>query len=188
MNFRIGAHVEATDGRVGEITRVIVEARDRTLSHIVVRDGRFSTERLVPIEAVAEATSERVALRLAQAQFGLLQPYAHSVQYTPNAPADTYLGVAKNPITLDRAEISEDERSFRGGERVEATDGTVGKADEVIIDHDTRKLTDIVLVEGHIWHKHHVTIPVDSVDYARRGVIYLKLSKAELQPLTKPVN
>ena len=41
MNFRIGAHVEATDGRVGEITRVIVEARDRTLSHIVVREGRL---------------------------------------------------------------------------------------------------------------------------------------------------
>jgi uncharacterized protein YrrD len=188
MNFRIGAHVEATDGRVGEITRVIVEARDRTLSHIVVREGRFSTERLVPIAAVAEATSERVALRLAHAQFVLLQPYAQSVQYTPNAPPDTYLGVAKNPVTLDQSGITEDERSFRGGERVEATDGTVGKADEVVVDHDTLKLTDIVLVEGHLWHKHHVTIPVDSVDYARRGVIYLKLSKAELEPLTKPVN
>jgi hypothetical protein len=167
---------------------VIIQARDRTLTHIVVREGRFSTERLVPIEAVTEATSERVALRLAHAQFGLLQPFAHSVHYTPNSPSDTYLGVAKNPITLDQTDISENERSFRGGERVEATDGTVGKADELVVDHDTRKLTDIVLVEGHLWHKHHVTIPVDSVDYASRGVIYLKLSKAELEPLTKPVN
>jgi len=187
MNFRIGVHVEATDGRIGEITRVIVEARDRTLSHIVVRDGRFSTERLVPIEAVAEATSEHVGLRMAHAQFQLLQPYAHSVQYTPDATPDPYLRGVSNPVTLTQADISEDERSFSGGERVEATDGTVGKADEVIVDHDTRKLTDIVLVEGHLWHKHHVTIPVDSVDYARRGVIYLKLSKAELEPLSKPV-
>ncbi len=186
MNFRIGAHVDAIDGKVGEISRVIIDARDRTLSNIVVREGRFSTERLVPVEDVAEATSERVALRVTHAQFGLLQPYMQSVQYVPDASSDAYFGEVKNPVTLDKSDISEDERSFRGGERVEATDGTVGKADEVIVDHDTRKLTDIVLVEGHPWHKHHVTIPVDSVDYAARGVIYLKLSKAELEPLSKP--
>jgi len=187
MNFRIGAHVDATDGRVGEITKLIIDSRDRTVSDIVVKEGRFAAERLVPIEDIVEATSDAVKLRVSHAQFNLLPPYARSVQYTPDTPPDSYLGVVKNPVVLDQVDIGENERWFTGGEKVEATDGTVGKIDEVLVDDQTRKITDVVLREGHLWSRHHVTIPIDNVDYAARGVIYLKLSKAELEPLKKLV-
>src|SRR5215470_14298890 len=109
MNFRIGAHVEARDGRVGEVSRIVVEARQRRLTHIVVRDSRFfGTERLVPTEDVAGATSESISLSLSHAQFNLLSPFSRTVDYTPTTP-DTFMGqVARHPYALDQADLSED--------------------------------------------------------------------------------
>jgi uncharacterized protein YrrD len=184
MNIRIGAHVEATDGGVGEVSRIVVAARGRRLTEIVVRDGRFfGTERLVPTEDVSGATTEKVSLRLSQAQFNQLPPYSRTVEYTPDTP-DTFMGrVAQHPYALDRSDVNEDEAAFKGGEKVEATDGTVGKVDEVIIDPSTYALTHIVLREGHLWHTRTVPIPIDNVDYARRDVVYLKVDKQHLEPL-----
>jgi uncharacterized protein YrrD len=184
MNIRIGSHVEATDGRVGEVSRIVVAARGRRLTELVVKDGRFfGTERLVPMEDVAGATSEAVSLRLSQAQFHLLNPFSRTVEYTPDTP-DTFMGrVAQHPYSLDQSDVNEDEAAFKGGEKVEATDGTVGKVDEVIIEPSTCALTHIVLREGHLWHQRMVQIPIDNVDYARRNVVYLKVDKAHLEPM-----
>ncbi len=184
MNIRIGAYVEATDGRVGEVSRIVVEARGRRLTQLVVRDGRFfGTERLVPMEDVSGSTSESVSLRLTQAQFHLLNPFSRTVEYTPETP-DTFMGrVAQHPFALDQSDVNEDEAAFKGGEKVEATDGTVGKVDEVIIDASTFALTHIVLREGHLWHQRMVPIPIENVDYARRNVVYLKVDKEHLEPM-----
>jgi uncharacterized protein YrrD len=183
MNIRIGAHVEATDGRVGEVTRIVVEARDRKLTNIVVREGRFSTERLVPIGDVAEATSERVKLRLTHADFRLLNPFSRTVSYTEGGNMDPYLGQVGHAVDIDRLDLAEDEMAFKGGERVEATDGAVGRADEVIIDPSTEVVTHIVMREGHLWHTRTVTIPVNHVDHVDRNTIYLDVTKAEVEPM-----
>jgi uncharacterized protein YrrD len=189
MNIRIGAHVEATDGGVGEVSRIVVEARQRRLTQIVVRDSRFfGTERLVPTEDVTAATSEKISLRVTHAQFNLLTPFAHTVDYTPSTP-DTFMGeVAKHPYAIDQADLSEDEAAFKGGERVEATDGTVGKVDEVIVDPSTYALTHIVLREGHLWHTRTVPIPIEHVDYADKNVVYLKVDKKGIEPMATPAD
>ena len=189
MNIRIGAHVEGTDGRVGDVSRIVVEARGRRLTQIVVRDGKlFGTERLVPMEDVTAATADKVSLRVSHAQFNLLTPFVHTVDYTPDTP-DTFMGqVARHPFAVDQSDVSEDEAAFKGGERVEATDGTVGKVDEVIIDPSTFALTHIVLREGHLWQKHMVQIPIESVDYAARNVVYLKVDKEHLEPMATPAD
>ncbi|HEY1291791.1 MAG TPA: PRC-barrel domain-containing protein [Chloroflexota bacterium] len=189
MNIRIGAHVEATDGQVGEVSRIVVEARQRRLTQIVVKDGRFfGTERLVPVDDVAEATSDKISLRLTHAQFNLLTPFTHTVDYTPSTP-DTFLGeVAKHPYSIDQADLSEDEAAFKGGERVEATDGAVGKVDEVILDPSTHAVTHIVLREGHLWRTHLVRIPIEHVDYADKNVIYLKVDKKGIESMATPAD
>jgi uncharacterized protein YrrD len=190
MNIRIGARVEASDGHVGDVSRIVVEARQRRLTQIVVRDGRvFGTERLVPMEDVTAATSEKVLLGLTHAQFNLLAPFSHTVQYTPQTPDGTFLGkMAKQDYALDQSDVSEDEAAFRGGERVEATDGTVGKVDEVIVDPATTAITHIVLREGHLWQRHLVPIPIDNVDYTAHDVVYLKVDKQHLAPMATPTD
>jgi hypothetical protein len=176
MNIRIGGHVDATDGRVGEVSRVV--APHWKLTDIVVRDSKlFGTERLVPVEDVVGASAERVSLRLSHAQFGLMPPYVRTVNYTPSTP-DTYLGMAaQHTVALDQADVTEDEMALSGGERVEATDGTVGSVDEVIVDRSTGAVSDIVLREGPLWNKRTVAIPVERVDRVEHNVVYLNLDK-----------
>ncbi|MBV9324163.1 MAG: PRC-barrel domain-containing protein [Chloroflexi bacterium] len=189
MNIRIGARVEATDGSAGEVSRIVVSARGRRLTEIVVRDSKlFGTERLVPMENVIQATSDKVSLKLSHAQFNLLPPFNRTVEYTPDAP-DTFMGqVARHPFAVDQSDVNEDEAAFKGGEKVEATDGTVGTVDEVILDPSTNALTHIVLREGHLWQKRLVTIPIDNVDYAARNVVYLKVDKQHLETLATPAD
>jgi uncharacterized protein YrrD len=189
MNIRIGAHVEASDGRAGDVSRIVVEAGTRRLTHVVVKDSRFfGTERLVPIEDVSDATSDKVALRVSHAQFLQLPPYAHTVEYTPDTP-DTFMGqVARRGFDLDQSGVAENAAAFKGGERVEATDGTVGKVDEVIVNRETSAITHIVLREGHAWSKHHITIPIEQVDYAARDVVYLKVDKAGMESMATPAD
>jgi uncharacterized protein YrrD len=189
MNIRIGAHVEASDGRAGDVSRIVVEAGTRRLTHIVVKDSRFfGTERLVPIEDVSDATSDKISLRVNHAQFLLLPPYAHTVEYTPETP-DTFMGnVARRGFELDQSGVAENAAAFKGGERVEATDGAVGKVDEVIVDPSTSGITHIVLREGHMWSKRHITIPIEQVDYAAREVVYLKVDKAEMESMATPAD
>jgi uncharacterized protein YrrD len=187
MNIRIGAHVEATDGDVGEVSRIVVAARGRRLTEIVVRDGKlFGTERLVPIENVIQATSDKISLHVSHAQFNQLPPFSRTVEYAPNTP-DTFMGqVARRQFELEASDVNEDEAAFKGGEKVEATDGTVGKVDEVILDPSSHAITHIVLREGHLWQKRTVTIPIDNVDYAARSVVYLKVDKQHLEGMAAP--
>ena len=188
MDIHIGAHVEATDGRVGEVTRVVVEAQDQVLTHIVVGARVLGVERQVPIEEVADATPERVALLVSRADFENLPPFERTVAYTPPSAGDIYLDQVRRTVEVDQVDIAEDEIAVRGGERVEATDGAIGRVDGVVVDPASRAVTHIVLREGHLWHTRTVTIPVGHIDRVERGVIYLTLSKAQVEPLSKAPN
>src|SRR5579864_309391 len=176
MDVHIGAHVEATDGRVGAVTRVVVEPEHQTVTHIVVRgSGVFGVERLVAIEDVTDATRERLRLRISQADFGNLAPFDRTVEYTPPGVGDVFVDRIRGSeeVALDQLDIAEDEIAVRGGERVEATDGTIGRVDDIIVDPKTRVATHIVLREGHLWHARTVTIPVDAIELVERNVIHL---------------
>jgi hypothetical protein len=62
MDIHLGAQVEGTDGRVGELTRVVVDSRNEILTHLVVHgQGVLGVERLVPVDDVVDATAGSVA-------------------------------------------------------------------------------------------------------------------------------
>ena len=45
-----------------------------------------------------------------------------------------------------------------------------------------------MLREGHLWHTRQVTIPIETVDYAARDVVYLKVDKAQIEPMATPAD
>jgi sporulation protein YlmC with PRC-barrel domain len=186
VDIHIGAHVESTDGRIGEITRVVVDSRDQTLTHLVVRgQGALGVERLVPIDDVDDATADSVALRASRADFERMPPFDRTVEYTPPGIGDMYVDQIRGEaeIELDQEVIPEDEVAVRGGERVEATDGSIGHVDGVVVDPTNRKVTHFVLREGHPWHPRIVTIPLDTIDRVKHNVIYLSVSKQQIEPM-----
>src|SRR5579859_5987020 len=92
MDIHLGAQVEATDGRAGELTRVVVDSRNQMLTHLVVRgQGVLGVERLVPNDDVVDATAQSVALRVSRADVESMPPLKRTVEYTPPGIGDTYV-------------------------------------------------------------------------------------------------
>ena len=186
MQIHLGAQVDATDGRVGELTRVVADSRDQTLTHLVVRSrGVLGVERLVPIEEVVDARADGIALRGSRADFESMPPFDRTVEYTPPSTGNSYVDQIRSDdeIQVDQELIAEDDVAVRGGERVEATDGPIGHVDGVVSDPTSRAITHILLREGHLWDTRIVTIPVANIDRVERNVMYLNLSKEQVAPL-----
>src|SRR6266536_1424862 len=99
----------------------------------------------------ARTKAGSVALRARRADFDRMTPFDRTVEYTPPGIGDTYVDQIRSDdeIELDQELIPEDEVAVRGGERVEATDGSIGHVDGVIVDPTTRAMTHIALREGH---------------------------------------
>ena len=90
---------------------------------------------------------------------------------TPNVPP---------PITTDVLPLGE--VGVRRNEQVHATDGEIGRVRGVLIDHDTRRLTHVLLQEGHLWGRKQVAIPIGAVTGIEYG-IRLDMTKQEVQDL-----
>jgi sporulation protein YlmC with PRC-barrel domain len=66
---------------------------------------------------------------------------------------------------------------------VEASDGKVGKLDELVLDPKSGDITHLQMREGHLWGKKDVAIPVSAVDFVDEDTIYLKLEKKAVKAL-----
>ncbi|MFC1418058.1 PRC-barrel domain-containing protein [Streptacidiphilus cavernicola] len=94
-------------------------------------------------------------------------------------------GVAAAPggpraTTYDR--VPSGEVQIRRGERVEATDGEIGRVQGLVIDPRDHGVTHVLLQEGHLWGKKTVAVPIGTVSYVG-GSVLVDLSKAELGDL-----
>ena len=65
MEFKKGTHVYTTDRQdVGTLDRVVLDPRTDAVSGLVIRKGwLFSEDKVVPMELVADATSDKITLR-----------------------------------------------------------------------------------------------------------------------------
>jgi sporulation protein YlmC with PRC-barrel domain len=70
----------------------------------------------------------------------------------------------------------------RRGDRVEATDGSIGRIQGLVVDPKDHQVTHVLLQEGHLWGRKDVAIPIKAV--SRVGdTIQLGISKQEVQDL-----
>jgi sporulation protein YlmC with PRC-barrel domain len=74
--------------------------------------------------------------------------------------------------------IPESELAVRHGIPVEAIDGKAGEVDGFAIDPETRRITHLVLREGHLFTKKDVEIPVSEIDRLGELAVYLNIPKA----------
>ena len=84
--------------------------------------------------------------------------------------------------TMDR-NVPVGELSIYSGMEVKATDGKVGKLDELVLDPDSGEITHIQMLEGHLFGKKDVAIPVTDIDFADGTTVYLKIDKKTVHSL-----
>ena len=198
--FAFGARVEAADGHVGALARVIIDPVKQALMQIVVESPHHrGLGKLVPFSLVEHVDGERIRLSCTKEKFGQLDD-AEDVQFLP-ANADVFgygphvcifpiwagIGGAlgghgpRVDALLDRVPFGEVE--IHRGDSVAAKDGRVGAVHGFVVDPVDYHVTHVLLQEGHVWgSKQVVAIPIGTT--ARIGEeIHVDLTKQEIEEL-----
>jgi sporulation protein YlmC with PRC-barrel domain len=171
--LRIGAEVLATDGKCGELVRVIVNPVAQVVTHLVVAPHHHAeSARLVPLELIDAADGDQIRLSCTLERFDRLED-AEEVQFLPaNADAIGYGNNAMSwplygietplhgskPMITDRVPLGEVD--VRRGDTVHATDGEIGSVQGLVIHPKDNHVTHVLLKEGHFWGRKQVAIPI----------------------------
>ncbi|MFN8558246.1 MAG: PRC-barrel domain-containing protein [Dehalococcoidia bacterium] len=211
MNLAIGADVIGADGKLGEISRVIVDARTDRVTDIVVRTRRFfGSERVVPIVHVARVGDDGVHLDLDERAFGTMDGYADErrdgVTDYVGTPGHDLDGTFRGNLTLDAAVAfgaagygAGKPLGYPGGERLErdfrerpaltkgmpvlAADGEkVGEIGELQLSAETGAPTRIVLERGILFNQ-DVDLPLEWVQDLTHDGVLLSVPKGEVEAL-----
>jgi len=179
----IGSEAVGSDGYRGEVLAVVVDPAARTVTHLVVEPhGRAGLARLVPLELaeLADAEPGPIPLRCTEAEFMSLEPaeetlaefvpgYPDPVQLLPpgwrntggpTADGGTILRIPEKE-TVDIVPPGEVEE--RRGDHVHASDGDVGHLRGLRIDPGSRRVTHVLVREGHVWGHQDIDIPAEMV-------------------------
>jgi sporulation protein YlmC with PRC-barrel domain len=203
VQFTIGADAVCTDGTCGQVIRVVVDPVADEVTHLVVEpEHRRGEGRLVPLDLV-DATRGEVRLRCTKAEFERLDP-GEETQFVPGTggyPAygpdhvlswpyyglggdeaidESALETVPQTLTFDTVPLGE--VAIRRGSHVEATDGTIGRVEGLVINRANRHVTHVLLQEGHLWGRKDVAIPISAVTDVKDG-IWLNITKQQVEDL-----
>jgi len=187
------APVECTDGPVGESTTIIVDPQTLQVTHYAVKQSeKPHTQYLVPIDKIAETSSELIRLNCTKAEFSQLavfvvKEYKHvEIPRYTGAETGQVGGVPVPPrvmsVTQEVEQVPYGERAIHKGAEVNASDGKVGTVDELLL-NDSGQITHLVMHKGHLWGKKQVIVPLATVDKVVDDTVYLKLDKATVSTL-----
>ncbi len=192
MDISINAQILCMDGPAGKTSHIILNPNTEVITHLVVKENQFPyQERLVPIDLIIESTPEHVRLRCTKGQLGELQAFVDT-EFIPSDLAGPggaafmlwpYTAPESEVITLHHERTPPGELAIQRGLQVLATDGFVGRVDDFLIDPLNKTITHLILLEGHLWDKKDVTIPVEQIDRIEEDAVHLKLTKDEVGAL-----
>jgi sporulation protein YlmC with PRC-barrel domain len=184
----IGAQARCSDGPGGEVIRIVIDPATRTVTHLAIElKHHWALARLVPLDLVDTTTGGEIRLRCTLAEFDHLDA-AEEIQMVEDiAPADLGPSDLASPLAEAAPTEVEDvvplgETELRRGENVHAIDGEVGQVQGVIIDRGDRRVTHVLLKEGHLWGRKEVAIPVSAVTDVTDGIV-LNLTKEQVEDL-----
>jgi len=196
--FTIGTRVSCSDGPVGRVSRVIVDPVAEEVTHLVVGpEHRRDLGRLVPLDLV-DGTAGEVRLCCTRAEFEQLEHalrtrfmpatrdydgYGYGrdeVGYWPYYGIRPGGGTPAEMVTTDAVPLGE--VSVRRGDYVHATDGDIGRVKGLVIDRGSRRVTHVLLQQGHLWGRKDVAIPIGAVASTSDG-IQLTITKHQVQDL-----
>jgi sporulation protein YlmC with PRC-barrel domain len=189
------ANVQCSDSPCGKSTNVIVNPITHQVTHVVVQDKKLPqyATRLVPIDKVASATHNQITLSCTLDEVARMDPFiitrfiqeSGSGQAYGSGEAYTSQYVLNDTAydSVKEEQIPQGELSVYSGMHVQASDGKVGKLDELVLDPKSGDITHLQMREGHLWGKKDVAIPVSAVDFVDEDTIYLKLDKKAVKAL-----
>ncbi|EFK06518.1 conserved hypothetical protein [delta proteobacterium NaphS2] len=190
MDFHPKAHVECTDGRIGRLEDIIINPKVERITHLVVRENDLgNSQRLVPEKYVKDADHKTVQLSIDKKEFEKMKSFIQE-EYIPSnillymADQEGWYAGTPAAVFVEHEAIPEGRVAVQKGAKVYATDGHVGRVDEFLVQGKSGLITHLVMVEGHLWGKKDIAIPVTEIDhYEEDGDIRLKITKDQVEGL-----
>ena len=194
-NIPLNVNVQCSDVACGKTTNVIINPVTHQVTHVVVEDKSLPANptRLVPVENVASTTHNQITLSCSKDDVAHMRPFIVTRFIRQSASGQAYSsGQAYHSQyvlndtaydTVQEEDIPQSELAVYGGMHIEASDGNVGKLDELVLDPKSGDITHLQMREGHLWGKKDVAIPVSAVDFVDEDTIYLKLVKEDVKAL-----
>jgi hypothetical protein len=186
----------------GRSTYLVINPVTDEVTHLVVAEKDFpNTEHLVPVEQIVESSPTSIRLRCSPEELSRMtnfikMDFIDSGKFVAEGdlPADAHFlfwpygstGLSE-PIPrlygVEYKRIPPGEVVIRRGAQVKATDGTVGKVDEFLVNRENDQITHVVMREGHFWSPKEVTIPVSEIEKIDDEVVYLKIDRKTIASL-----
>jgi len=199
----IGSDTRCADDKLpGELKHVVVDYTARAVTHIVVEPkGRVGLARLVPLDAITDASGGTIRLRYTEAEFMNLTAAEESLAELTGygevelLPAG-WSGADDEPIvdgstippireivTETRDFIPPGEEEESSGDHLHASDGDIGQLRAICLDPGTGQVTHVhALLKGHLLGHKEVAIPSGSVS-GFRGGIHLNITRQQVRDL-----
>jgi uncharacterized protein YrrD len=211
IKISIGAEVWGSDGKLGEVDRVIVDAKTDRITDLVVKHGfLFSTRRVVPLVHVERQEGSTIHVGLDREAFKSCAGFAERRFRAPDpdyvGPPDfDYQGSHRGNMQLDTIVAMGSQYSggkifgFPGGERLSPSDsarptveeGTdvldvngekVGDVSGLTFASDDGAITGMRIKEGFLFKK-EVEVPAAWVEDVTTDGVVLNVPKDELEAL-----
>jgi osmotically-inducible protein OsmY/uncharacterized protein YrrD len=205
LELKIGAPVAATDGLLGRVQQVILSPAQRRVVGLVVRAGLLPRrELIVPAELIADATDQRVALRVSRDDLRR-QPSFDRAHYLPLSANELGYKTGEALASIhggaggadERAQVAANQREearvarrgtldgstvvLQSGQEVWATDGRAGRVDLLLLDA-SGQVRHFVIRKGRVLGR-DVMVPVDWISAIDERGVHLAVERAALYQL-----
>ena len=196
-DIKLGSSVQCTDGPCGKAINVVLNPATKKVSYIVVEDMNLpdNSTRLVPFNKIQYASQQRIMLNctkniVANMPFFNVTEYVAEPSYGRGYYYYPYFYVADDWIwddtiyrEIDVSKIPAGEIALSTGMDVQATDGKVGKVNDLVLNSNTGEITHMLIKEPQPWLKREVAIPASAAYSTVGNVIYLKINKKAVAAL-----
>lgn len=203
-DLHIGAQVVCTDGLAGKIRYVVVDPNTERITHLVVDvQEHFGFPVLVTREHVKSANREEAQLDCTRDALRTMDPFEEVMFTAPDRQHEglgylpsQYLYPAQGgligplaapptlpPVIEDR--VPAGDVLIGPDAAVEATDGSVGRVEDIETDPASGRLTSVVIRTGHLWAARSVKLPLAAIDHVEEGAVHLKVSRDEFDALVR---
>ena len=192
MDIALYARVDGCDGEIGRVEDMILSTMARKAIILVVRAAKSPNAlRMVPEKYVTGAVHDLVTLSMDSEKFHEMREFIKSDYLSP----DLFLRLAKQeqdalPVppagwNVEYEAVPEGSVVLRRHCAVLATDGLVGTVDEYLLERRTGRVTHLIMIEGPLWGKREIHIPVRLVERFDDDGAHLAIDKqaVELLPL-----
>jgi hypothetical protein len=195
IDVPIHASVACVDGPAGRATRVIVDKKTRQVTHLVVTEpGRDGADHLVRAGQIAETTPNGVRLHCTRAELAEMEPFTRvnfmrvTRPYHESHPYDGRnfaVPELTQWVTVKNCHVPKDGALVRRGAPVRATNGRVGRVEQLLADPTDGHITHLVMRERRLWQDRHVPIPLSAVSSMAEGEVWLNLDRHAVASLSK---